>query len=104
MSSTRKASRRHRPASNWPGGDAAAAAADADAAAVPGEAVAHAAAVAAAASQLDVAAPAKAGSRSYTLIDISSYGRVLVDPARSAFVMTLAAGAANNVDKRRHAG
>ena len=41
-----------------------AAAADADAAAVPGEAVADAAVVAAAASQLDVAAPAKAGTRS----------------------------------------
>jgi hypothetical protein len=37
-------------------------------------------------------------------IDISCYGRVLLDPAHSAFVMTLAAGAANNVDKRRHAG
>lgn len=38
-----------------------------------------------------------------TLIDIRCYGRVLLDPAYSAFVITLAAGAASNVDKHRHA-
>jgi hypothetical protein len=38
------------------------------------------------------------------LIGISCYGRVLLDPAHSAFVMALAAAAANNVDKYRHAG
>jgi hypothetical protein len=37
-----------------------------------------------------------------TLIDRSCYGRVLLDPAYFAFLMALAAGAANNVDKRRH--
>ena len=36
--------------------------------------------------------------------DISCYGRVMLDPAHSAFVMALAAAAANNVDKYRHAG
>src|ERR1700733_11819449 len=61
MSSTRKASRSHRPASNWPGGDAAAAA---DAAVALGAAAADAAVAAVAAGQLDVAAPAKAGTRS----------------------------------------
>jgi hypothetical protein len=44
-----------------------------------------------------------------TLIDISCYGRVLVDPAHFAFFAACfpaapAAGAANNVDKRRRAG
>jgi hypothetical protein len=44
-----------------------------------------------------------------TLIDINCYGRVLLDPAhfaflRPAFLTALAAGAVNNVDKRRHAG
>jgi hypothetical protein len=44
-----------------------------------------------------------------TLIDISCHGRVLLDPAhfaflRPAFLAALAAGAVNNVDKRRHAG
>ena len=86
-----------------------AAAADADAAAVPGEAVADAAVVAAAASQLDVAAPAKAEHVPTTFIDINCHGRVLLDPAyfaflRPAFVVALAAAAANNVDKYRHAG
>jgi len=43
-----------------------------------------------------------------TLIDISCYGRVLVDPAHFAFftacfLAALAAEAANNVDKRRRA-
>ena len=32
--------------------------------------------------------------------DISCYGRVMLDPAHFALVMTLAAGAANYVDKR----
>jgi hypothetical protein len=39
-----------------------------------------------------------------TSIDISCHGRVLLDPARSAFGIALVAGAANNVDKRRRAG
>jgi len=39
-----------------------------------------------------------------TSIDISCHGRVLLDPARFAFVIALAARAANNVDKDRHAG
>jgi len=36
--------------------------------------------------------------------DMNCYGRVMLDPARSALVMALAAAAANNVDKYRHAG
>jgi hypothetical protein len=43
-----------------------------------------------------------------TSIGISCYGRVLLDPAHSAFLAAClscnAAGAANNVDKGRHAG
>jgi hypothetical protein len=63
MSSTKKASRSHSLASNWLGG-AAAVAADADAADALGVAAAAAAVAAVAAGQLDVAAPAKAGTRS----------------------------------------
>jgi hypothetical protein len=37
-------------------------------------------------------------------LGISCYGRVLLDPAHLAFVMTPAAGAANNVDKDLPAG
>ena len=36
--------------------------------------------------------------------DMNCYGRVMLDPAHSAFVMALAAAAADNVDKYRHAG
>ena len=61
MSSTKKASRSHRQASNWPGGAAAVAA---DAADALGVAAAVAAVAAVAAGQLDGAAPAKAGTRS----------------------------------------
>jgi len=39
-----------------------------------------------------------------TSIDMSCRGRVLLDPAHSAFVMAPAAGAAGRVDKRRYAG
>jgi len=43
-----------------------------------------------------------------TFKDISCYGRVLLDPARSAFSAAClsrgAAGVADNVDKRRYAG
>ena len=41
---------------------------------------------------------------STTSIDISCHGRVLLDPASFAFVIALAARAANNVDKDRYAG
>ena len=104
--STRKTLRSPRPASNWLGGDAAAAA---DAADALGAAAAAAAVAVVAAGQLDVAAPAKAESRSTTFIDISFRGRVLLDPApfafflRPAFLAALAAGAVNNVDNGRRA-
>jgi hypothetical protein len=65
--------------------------------------VAAAAVAAVAAGQLDVAAPAKAEARSTTSKDMNCYGRVMLDPAHSAFFAALAAGAANNVDKRRRA-
>jgi hypothetical protein len=39
-----------------------------------------------------------------TSIDMSCHGRVLLDPASFAFVIALAARAANNVDKDRYAG
>ena len=100
MSSTKKASRSHRPASNWPGGAAAVAA---DAADALGVAAAAAAVAAVAAGPLDVAAPAKAEHVPTTSKDMNCYGRVMLDPAHSALVMAQAAAVANNVDKHRRA-